>query len=341
MTDEITAPRRGLRSQVRGALPALLLAAMAVMFLVVPSFSGASASNFDVYNALQDWSSLSLLALALGITIIAGEFDLSVLAMYGLGAMVAVKTGTDSPFLGIVIALAAAGAIGLIQGLVVAKLRINSMTVTLGGYLTILGLTSVLGNNKSVPYANANVGINLDEAIGTFFSVRSLITLAVFAVAFILLRYTSLGRNLRAIGGDRRASRTSGVRVDPLVIGCFVASAMLSALGGALLGYSLATAVVDVGFAPLIFGITAVLLGGVALSGGRGSVLGIAAGAFTLALLRELFGVLATPDYISSLITGGLLIVVTIVSAPDLLRWWRTVRPAKGSRAAKDIAAQE
>ncbi|MCX6386406.1 MAG: ABC transporter permease [Solirubrobacterales bacterium] len=341
MTEVQQSPRQGRRARALGIMPVLLLVAMVVMFFVIPALKGTSPTDFNVYNALQDWSALSLLALALGITVIAGEFDLSVLAMYSLGAMVAVQTGTSSPVLGVVLAVAAAGLIGLVQGLIVAKLRINSMTVTLGGYLTVLGLVNIIGGNASVPYKNVNVGISLDDPILSFFSIRSLITIAIFAIVFLVLRYTVLGRNLRAMGGERRATRIAGVRADPLLVGCFVASAMLAALGGSLLGYSLATAIPDLGFGPLIFAITAVLLGGVALAGGRGSALGIAAGAFTLALLNELFGLMATPDYISDLITGGLLFIVTIISAPDLFGWWRSVRAAKVTTPEQEPVALE
>ncbi len=334
MTKPSFLAHRSTRAIVLGVLPFFLLAVMLIAFFVLPGFSDKEVTAFTVYNALQYFAGAGLLALALGITMIAGEFDLSTLGVYGLAAMIAVQTGQDSPVLGVVLALAAAAAIGLIQGTIIAKLRINSMTVTLGGYLAVLGLTSVLSDSKNVSYANLDVGTLLDNTVGAIFSLRSIIALAAFAIAALIMRYTVLGRNLRAIGGDRRASRTVGVRVDRILIGVFVASAVLSALGGALLGYSLATAVPDVGLIPLIFAITATLLGGVTLAGGKGGPIGIAAGAFTLALLQELFGVLATPQYVSSLITGGLLLLVTILSAPDLLRWWRRTVPARQSAAA-------
>lgn len=334
MTKPSFIAHRSTRAIVLGVLPFALLAIMLIAFFVLPGFSDREVTDFNVYNALQYFAAAGLLALALGITMIAGEFDLSTLGVYGLAAMVAVKTGQDSPVLGVVCALGVAAVIGLIQGVIIAKLRINSMTVTLGGYLTVLGLTSVLSDSKSVSYTNLDVGTQLDNAVGTIFSMRSLIAIGVFAVAALVMRYTVLGRHLRAIGGDRRASRTVGVRVDPILIGVFVASATLSALGGSLLGYSLATAVPDVGLNPLIFAITATLLGGVTLAGGKGGPIGIAAGALTLALLQELFGVLATPDYVSNLITGGLLLLVTILSAPDILRWWRRTVPARRTASA-------
>lgn len=325
--------RQSLRSAAVGALPLVLLLLMVLAFLILPGLSGRSVTSFNFYNALQYFAGAGLLALALGITMVAGEFDLSTVGLFGLAGMIAVQTGQGSPLVGVLLALAAAAAIGVVQGVLVAKLRINSMTVTLGGYLSVLGLTAVLGNSKSVPYPDYTVGASLDQSIATFFSQRSLIAIAMFVLVALTMRYTTIGRHVRAIGGDRRASRVVGVRVDRYLIGVFVASAMLSALGGAMLGYSQATAVPDVGLSPLIFGVTATLLGGVTLAGGKGGPLGIAAGALTLALLNELFAVLQTADYVSNLVTGGLLLVVTVISAPDILRWWRRTAPARHQSA--------
>lgn len=320
---------RTTRSLVLGVLPFFLLAVMILAFAIVPSFSGREVTDFNVYNAFQYFAAVGLLALGLGLTMIAGEFDLSTLGVYALAAMIAVKFGNSSPIGGVLLAVGAAVVIGLIQGTLIAKLRISSMTVTLGGYLTLLGLTSVLSDDQSLSYSNLDVGTTLDDPVATFFSLRSLMAIAAFVIVAGLLRYTVIGRNLRAIGGDRRASRTVGVQVDPLLIGVFVASAVLCALGGSLLGYSIATAVPDPGLSPLIFGITATLLGGVTLAGGKGGAIGIMAGALTLALLAELFVVLATPTYVSDLVTGGLLLLVTILSAPDIIRWWRRTVPTR------------
>ena len=134
-----------------------------------------------------------------------------------------------------------------------------------------------------------------------------------------MLRYLRVGRDIRAIGGDRRAARVAGVPVDRLLVGVFVVSALGAALPGALLSYSLATASpTNIGFDVLTFSATAALIGGVRLSGGKGGAIGIAAGVLSLSVLQEILAILRSPDYVSSLITGGLLVLFTIVWAPDL-----------------------
>jgi len=310
--------------------PYAILALMILALALLPALTQYTVRTANVYDILQNFASYGLVALALGITIIAGEFDLSVSSMYLLGGMVAVLTGVGSPFLGILAALGTAVVVGLLQGGLIARFRLNSMPVTLGGYLVVLGITYILGHSKSVIYENFSVGLRLDKPVLQIFSIRSLVSLGIFVVAALVLRYLRVGRDIRAIGGDRRAARVAGVTVDRLLVGVFVVSALGAALPGALLSYSLATASpTNIGFDVLTFSATAALIGGVSLSGGKGGAVGIAAGVLSLSVLQEILSILRSPDYVSSLITGGLLVVVTIVWAPDLSRWFRTTRLAR------------
>jgi ribose/xylose/arabinose/galactoside ABC-type transport system permease subunit len=314
--------------------PYLILAAMVVALALLPALSHYTVRTANVYDIFQNFASYGLVALALGITIVAGEFDLSISSMYLLGGMVAVLTGAGSPLLGILAALGTAVIVGIVQGSLIARFRLNSMPVTLGGYLAVLGITYILGHEKSVTFSNYTIGLRLDKPVVQVFSIRSLVSLGIFLVAFVALRYLRVGRDIRAIGGDRRAARVAGVRVDRLLVGVFVISALGAALPGAMLSYSLATASpTNIGFDVLTFSATAVLIGGVSLSGGKGSPVGIAAGVLSLSILQEFLSILASPDYVASLITGGLLLVVTIVWAPDLSRWFATIRVPVRSEA--------
>jgi ribose/xylose/arabinose/galactoside ABC-type transport system permease subunit len=307
--------------------PYAILALMIVAFALLPALTRYTVRTANVYDIFQNFAGYGLVALALGVTIIAGEFDLSVSSIYLLGGMVAVLTGSGSPLLGILAALGTAIVVGLIQGALIARFRLNSMPVTLGGYLVVLGITYILGHSKSVIYENYTVGLRLDKPVLQIFSIRSLVSLGIFVVAALVLRYVRLGRDIRAIGGDRRAARVAGVSVDRILVGVFVVSALGAALPGALLSYSLATASpTNIGFDVLTFSATAALIGGVSLSGGKGGAVGIAAGVLSLSVLQEILSIVRSPDYVSSLITGGLLVVVTIVWAPDLSRWFRSTR---------------
>lgn len=306
----------GLLKRLGIPIYALILALVAMY--AIPHYSDSQATEFNFFNAMQNFAALGLISLGVGLTIIAGEFDISTLGMYTLAGMVAVMAGQNSAFLGVLAVLGLAAVIGAIQGGIVAYTGISSMPVTIGGYFVLLGAAGALSGDTTVAYQNQEVGRTLDAEIAGLLSLRSLIALAVFAVVAAVLRYTRIGRDLRAIGGDRRGALIAGVRVKRILIGTFIVSAMLAGLGGALLAYSIGAARPDVGMQPLIFGVTATLVGGVTLTGGRGTALGICAGAIALSLLNEIFSILAVSTMVSSLVFGGLMLLVVVADAPDL-----------------------
>ncbi len=299
-------------------LPVTSVAVTAAAFVLLPSYTDTTLAAFDVYNTLQIFARLGLLALALGLTMIAGEFDLSVVGTYALGGMLTVQAGQDHWAYGLAAAVGAGAAIGLVQGGIIAGLKLPSMPVTLATYIALLGLTSALSGGLTKTYANASVTLWVDQTVLTWFSPRSLITLGLFALAAVVLGLTRWGRELRAIGGDRRASRVAGVRVDRLLVGTFVASGALSALGGSLLSFSLGSANPDPGVQPLILAAAAALLGGVSLAGGRGTPLGLLGGILAVALLAEVVTVAALPAYVAQLFYAGLLGLIVVIDAPDL-----------------------
>jgi ribose transport system permease protein len=299
-------------------MPTVSLVVVLIAFASSPLLSGKALESFDVYNALQGFAQLGLLALAVGITMIAGEFDLSVVGTYALGGMLAVQTGARSPLLGVVVAGAAGAAVGAFQGGLIARLRIPSIPVTLATYIALLGLAYAMSGGLSRTYPNSDVTLWVDQTIGGVFSPRSLITLAAFGLAAVVLGATKLGRELRAIGGDRRASRVAGVRVDRRIVLIFATSGALAALGGSLLAYSYASANPDPGLQPLILAAVAALLGGVSLAGGRGAPLGLLAGTLSVALLAQIVAVTALPDFSTQLLYAALLGLIVALESPGL-----------------------
>lgn len=315
-----------LTSRAETLVPAVSLVLVLAAFLCTPLITGSALSAFDIYNTFQGFAQLGLLALGLGLTMIAGEFDLSVAGSYAAGGMIAVQAGQSSPAAGILAAVAAGAAIGAVQGGLIAFLRIPSLPVTLATYIALLGLTSAMSGGLSVTYANTGATLAIDRTVAAVFSVPSVITLAAFALAALVLGGTRLGRELRAIGGDRRASRVAGVRVGRVLVGLFTVSGTLAALGGALLSYSYASANPDPGLQPLILAAVACLVGGVSLAGGRGLPAGLAAGTLAVALLGEVDAVTALPDYYTELLYAALLVVIVAIDAPGLRRGFDRLR---------------
>jgi ribose/xylose/arabinose/galactoside ABC-type transport system permease subunit len=308
--------RRLLRPET--ATPLLSFCVVLAAFLLVPVYSGHALSDFDVFNTLQWFSLVGLIALALGLTILAGEFDVSVLGMQALGGVLAVKAGADSGALGILAAVAACAFLGAVQGGVIAKLRVQSMPVTIGAYIALLGLANVVAGNETLTFANTDASIWINQTVQSFFSPRSLIALGVFALVMVVCATTRIGPELRALGGDRRAARVVGVPVIRRLSALFAVSGALAGLAGAMIAYANASATLNPGLQPLVLAAAAAVLGGISLRGGRGALWGLLLGALAVSLLEQLFAITALPTSSAQIVFGSLLLVVVVVDAPDL-----------------------
>ncbi len=328
--------RRRLALPPEILVPVVALLAVLITFLCTPLISASTLNTFDVFNTFQGLAQLGLVTLGLGMTMIAGEFDLSVVGTYTVGGMLAVQTGQSSAILGVVLAVAAGAAIGAVQGGLIARLRIPSLPVTLATYIALLGLASAMSGGLSVTYTNTGATLWIDRRIAGIFSVPSLVTLAAFAIATAVFGRTRIGRGIRAIGGDRRASRVAGVRVERTLVGLFTVSGTLAALGGALFSYSYASANPDPGLQPLILAVVGCLVGGVSLAGGRGLPAGLLAGALSVALLGQIDAITAIPDYYTELLYAALLGVIVAIDAPGLRRGLDRLRARALTAHAQD-----
>ncbi len=322
--------------RTRNSRRSFVLLAFTVVLLIVLDFGqGRVLSAATAFTSLQQFATIGPVALGLGLTMIIGEFDLSVAGMFGLAGCIAVITGSDHPAVGL-LAAALTGAIGgAAQGLIITRLRLGSISVTLGGLLLFVGISFVLTESHSISFDNIGVALAVDTPIAGIFSLRSVVAVVLFAVAAVIMGVTRIGRDIVAIGSDHRAAIFSGVNVDWLVVGTFMVSGVLAALSGALLSYGLASAspsgLTDV----LVPAAAAAIVGGVSLSGGVGRPLGIAAGVLSLAILRSGLNALGTPPSVHDIITGAILLGVAIIDGGTLSRHmanvvrWRAVAQVK------------
>jgi ribose/xylose/arabinose/galactoside ABC-type transport system permease subunit len=311
--------------------PFAVLTACIVLLAVADAGNGRFLSAATAYSTLQIFATIGLITLGLGLTMMIREFDLSVVGMYGMAGCIAVLTGTQHPWLGLWLTLAIGIGTGILQGFIIVRLHLSSVGVTLGGLLICIGIAYVLTESRSLPYDNLPVALLLNERFAGTFSIRSVTALLIFAGAAVIFAWTRLGRDIIAIGSDRRAAMTTGVKVDGLIIGVFAFSGLCAALTGVLLSYSLASAspagLSDV-IAPAAAG---AILGGVSLGGGTGRPLGIMAGALILAVLRSGLNAVGAPPFVNDIAMGGVLLTVAILDGPYLARRLIAVRRLVGS----------
>lgn len=317
------------------ARPFTILAGAVVVLGLIDRGNGYFFSLGTLFSVMQLFASLGLVALGLGLSMLVREFDLSVAGIFSLAGCIAVITGGANPWLGALLGVAAGVFSGLIQGLIMTRLKLSSVGVTLGGLLTLQGLTYVLSGNQTVNYPNMSVALGLNAPFAQLFSVRSAVALAVFLLAALVMRYTHIGRDVIATGSDRRASRVAGLDTDQILIGVFAASGASSALAGVLLSYSLGAAS-PVGLSDVLApAAAAAIVGGVSVVGGRGSPAGIAAGVLTLCILRSGLSAIGVPPYVHDLVTGGILLFIAVLDAPELARHITAWRLDRAERRAQ------
>ena len=296
----------------------MLFVMMALLFTGIALQSGVALNNATIFSVLQNFATVGLVALGLGLTVLIGEFDLSVAGMFVLGGCVAVLAGSEVAAFGLIVAIVLGLVGGAAQAVLMVKLGLNSVAITLGGLLTFTGIAHVLTESKSILFNNFPVALAMNAPVFGVFSQRSLVTIVCFLIVGVVITYTRLGRDIVATGSNRQAARVAGVNTSGMLIGVFAASGGLAALGGALLSFGLSAASPSGLSNVMIPAIAAVILGGGSLSGGVGHPIGIAAGVLVLSIVRSGLTILGVSPSLHEIVTGALLLAVAIVDGPAL-----------------------
>ena len=284
------------------------------------AWQGTASPRFVLFSILQYFATIAPVAQGLGLTMIAREFDLSVGSVMTLAGSIAVTIGTRDPVVGAIVGILAGLGIGLAQGLAVAWIGLSSISVSLGVLMTAAGLAYIATGNLTISLDRPDLSAAINEPILVIFSWRSLLAVGCIAIAAVVVRWTRLGVDLVATGSDRAAARTAGVRTGWIVAAIFTISGGLAAANGVLLSYGLSVAspsgLTDV----LVPAISAVIIGGVSLAGGRGSPVGIAFGTLILCLLNAGLNALGVSPTAQQVILSAVLFAVAISAAPRFHR---------------------
>lgn len=253
-----------------------------VMVLILALFSPNFYTLFNIRSILSGSALYTFLGVSFTLCLIAGHMDLSVGYMATTGAMIVLGMRTNSGLpwsLAIIVAVLVGALAGAINGFLVAKAKIHSFIATLGMQFVLRGSMYIYCNGAEI---SVRGDFSMTDAINRAplsflpFSFLFLCTLAVVTIYVIMLRSTRFGRNVHIMGGNLETAWLAGVKSDKLTIVVFVLSGITCALGGALFAISQGTATPTLGekgIAPLMVALTATILGGTDMAGGRGSVL--------------------------------------------------------------------
>ncbi len=301
-----------------------LLAVVAVAIFVANAF--ASPYFLDPWNlsdASFNFTEKALIAFAMAMLIIAGEIDLSVASIIALcSTVMGVAMVAGAPvWLLVVLGLGTGLACGAFNGLLVAGFGLPSIVVTIGTMSLFRGISYiVLGDGAFTGYP-ADFGWFGQGYVWWVFSVE-LVLFAVMAVVFgLLLHRTNFGRMVYVIGNNATAARFSGVRVDRVRFILFLLTGVMSGLAAVCLTSRLGSTRPSIATGFELEVVTMVVLGGVSILGGSGSIPGVVIAALVMGLVTFGLGLLNVPGIVMSIIVGALLIGV--IALPRLWAMWR------------------
>jgi ribose transport system permease protein len=227
-----------------------------------------------------------------------------------LGAVtyaILVNRGVPIP-LSMLLSVLSGSTVGLANGLIITKIGINPLITTLGTLSIGVGLAYTLTNGLTTPFTNLNAAVLADTTVGGIsYYVLAFVVLAI--AGWLVLRNTVFGRMLYAIGGNREASRLAGIRVDLITTIVYVLSGSLSAFAGLIIASQLFAGSATVGSSAALSSISAVILGGAALTGGVGGIPGTMVGVLVLGTISDGMALLAVPAFYQQIATGAVLLL--------------------------------
>jgi ribose/xylose/arabinose/galactoside ABC-type transport system permease subunit len=312
-----------------GTLRRLLLRNEAMLLLVLVAllvFFSVATGNFlttrNITNVLGQASLVMIGAVGLGMLVIAGEIDVSIGSLVGAVALplIVVMNMTGSLELGILSALLLALIVGAVNGYLSAYVGINSLIATLGSLFVIRGAIYMYTGQRAI---SDDVMLESFYQLGNgrFMGVMpypAIIAIVLALIFIYMMRHRPFGRQLYAVGGNPEVARLAGYDVKRVKFIGFVLSSLLAGIAGILLSSRLGSAVHVSGLGYEFQVVAAVVLGGVSLAGGIGSISGVVLGVLILSFLSNGLGMLKLPTEVQQVITG--LIIIGAVGLDELRR---------------------
>ena len=291
----------------------LFLGMLAVFYSINPAF----LSPLNISNTLTFMVEIGLIALAMTLLMTSGEFDLSVGAVFGFSPVLMwtlFNAGVTSLEVGFVIALLTAAVIGATSGWFVTRLKIPSFLVTLGMLLVVRGTALYVTSGFPQRTWTADGHLLADILVGDFYvgPFRLYMSLFWFILAALILHYvltqSRVGNWIQAAGGNPQAAIARGVNVARTKMGLFILSAVMAALAGIISSIRTLAANPNSGTGYELEVIAMVVIGGTALTGGRGTIIGTVLGILILRVMRNGIILIGVPGLAYNIFIGAIIL---------------------------------
>jgi ribose transport system permease protein len=271
-------------------------------------------TEFNVSNVLRQNSMLGLVALGMTFVILTGGIDLSVGSLVAVAGVIAALLASRGTLWAVAAAVAFSALLGLINGLVIAKARIQPFIATLAMMIAARGLALVYTGEQSVRAETAVGGFSwLGRGAIGFLPVPVLILIIAYAAGWIVLNHTRFGRHVYSVGDNEEAARLMGLNVNRVTIRVYTLSGALAGLAGVILASRLGTGQPVAGTGWELDAIAAVVVGGTLLTGGQGGVGSTLVGVLLLGVIFNLFNLEGTVSPWWQLVLRGLILLMVVI----------------------------
>ncbi len=314
------AAKPGLWARVRRLdVPGEILSILIALVILCAFFSLTSPYFLTIKNILNftmNTTILGIMAAGLFVSMVIGEIDVSQYSIVALstGVMVILIRGGMKSVYAILICVAISVICGLINGSLVAYLRINPIITTLGAMMIYRGIAYKITQAKAMGVTGKFfTAVGSSRILGIPLSVY--LMLGVFLLVHVALTYTAYGKRVYAVGGNPEASYISGINVKTVRFWGMVVSALAAALAGLVFVSQVGATVPTVGEAGLMDVVTAVVIGGLSLSGGKGKIVGTLIGVMILAVLQNGMVLLSVQSYYQNMVKGAVILLAVLVDS--------------------------
>ncbi len=289
--------------------------ALVLLFGISSAISPYFLEVTNIFNVLRGASMVGIVSIGMTFVILNRGIDLSVGSVLGLSAALAASMSQQGIALVLLVSLVAGTMLGLVNGLLITRLRLQPFIATLGMLIFVRGMVYIYSNGSNIVVHSAPESFTFlgSGRIGPV-PVPVILFVAVWAVAAYILTRTVFGREVYAVGANEEAARLSGINVDRNRVLVYCISGFLAALAGVVMVSRLTVGEPNAGNLFELDAIAATLIGGTAFDGGVGGVHGTIAGVVILAFLANILNLANVSPYTQMLLKGVIIVVAVVVS---------------------------